>query len=125
MRDFVKTGCVGVAVALFHLADHFFGPVEAVGEIAVVFLIAGFVSAAFKFMMEEPRGVSAISSGWEAIGVVRRCLGHGSPGAVHGVSNLTLRFGLVALLGCGLGSPGGCLSLAVLAAVIAQSKNSG
>ena len=40
--------------------------------------------------MEEPRGVSAISSGWEVIGVVGGCSCHGSPGTAHGVSNLTL-----------------------------------
>ena len=50
MRDFMKARCVGVVVTLFHLADHFFGSVEAVGEMAVVLLIAGFVSAAFKFV---------------------------------------------------------------------------
>ena len=50
VRDFVKARRVGVVVTLFHLADHFFGPVEAVGEMAVVLLIAGFVSAAFKFV---------------------------------------------------------------------------
>ena len=50
MRDFMKARCVGVVVTLFHLADHFFGSVKAVGEMAVVLLIAGFVSAAFKFV---------------------------------------------------------------------------
>ena len=50
VRDFVKARCVGVVVTLFHLADHFFGSVKAVGEMAVVLLIAGFVSAAFKFV---------------------------------------------------------------------------
>ena len=46
----MKARCVGVVVTLFHLADHFFGSVKAVGEMAVVLLIAGFVSAAFKFV---------------------------------------------------------------------------
>jgi len=50
VRDFVKTGCVGIVVTLLHLADYFFGSVQAVGEMAVVLLIAGFVPAAFKFV---------------------------------------------------------------------------
>ena len=93
MRDFVKARRVGVVVTLFHLADHFFGPVEAVGEMAVVLLIAGFVSAAFKFVNGGALAVSARSVrvgkplGWLEVVLV---MAHPAQSMVYQISRFSI-----------------------------------
>ena len=123
MRDFVKARRVGVVVTLFHLADHFFGPVEAVGEMAVVLLIAGFVSAAFQFVnggasrcQRNQFRLGSHRGGWRLL--LSWLTGH-SPWRIKShASRLCLAACCVAFFWC----LGVSLASAILAAGIAQSK---